>query len=51
VSVAQAEVERILARPPEPVPAAVERNLMDVVAEIARREGKPQLVNQLQPAQ
>jgi len=51
VSVAQAEVERILARPPEPVPAAVESNLMDVVAEIARREGKPRLVNQLQPAQ
>jgi len=51
MSVAQTEVERILAKPPEPLPAEVESNLADVVREIAVREGEPQVMDQLQPAE
>lgn len=48
---AQTEVERIAAGPPRPLPGAVERNLADVVTDIARREDELQLVDLLWPSE
>ena len=50
-SVAQAEVERILAVSPRSLPEPVEKNLADVISDIAKREENPQLVDLLSVAE
>jgi trimethylamine--corrinoid protein Co-methyltransferase len=46
---ARAKVEEILGHEPEPLPAAVDQALIDVVADIAARQGAPELVERLWP--